>query len=71
MPDDRPQRARVLKTTLVCSRCGKGAERLLSPPLPPEKSRVARVEGLLCEECLADLEAEYTEEQLDLEASDI
>ncbi|MCL5256648.1 MAG: hypothetical protein M1319_02495 [Chloroflexi bacterium] len=69
----RPERpyTRVLKTTLVCGQCGKAVDRLLSPPMPPEKSRFARVAALLCEECLADLEEEYTQEQNYKDAVDL
>jgi hypothetical protein len=48
---------------LICGSCGKPAKRLLSPPIPPEKGRHVRTEGLLCESCLAVLEEEYAQEQ--------
>jgi len=48
---------------LICSACGKPAKRLLSPPLPPEKSKHVRAEGLLCETCVAGIEEEYAQEQ--------
>ncbi len=56
--------AKSQRTVLVCSRCGRVVERLLTPPVRPMSSRRPEAEGgLVCEVCLGDLEREYLQDE--------
>ena len=52
------------KKRLVCPNCGREAQRLVTPPLPPHLSLAApSYDGPLCERCLEELEEEYARER--------
>lgn len=52
------------KRRLICPNCGREAQRLVTPPLPPRLSMVApRYSGPVCERCLEEIEQEYTRDR--------
>jgi|GEM_PF-3638260 hypothetical protein len=55
----------VPQSPLICPRCERRVDRLLTPPFPIRALRLldADTEPLLCTACLLDLEKEWVEER--------
>jgi C4-type Zn-finger protein len=51
------------RAAIECPRCGHSAPRLVSLPFPVPFLRRQGVQGAVCENCLADLERQYSEDR--------